>query len=103
MPAGLRIEAGGQVMLREAKRHVPPVQWKYSDVQKWLATAHNGAFSEVVAPNSLDGRALVRMTPLSLARFFAGDTKQGQKLYDAIHDHVSAVAKAIENQRKGLA
>ena len=100
MPAGLHIQAGGMVAVREAKRLVPPVQWKHEDVKRWLNSTNNGQFADVVPAPDLDGRSLVRMTALALARLFGGNTKKGQLLYDAVHDHVAYIAKQLE-QMKG--
>ena len=72
VPKGLKFDENGQVVLDEKHKEIPPVQWKHDTVQKFIWSVCKGKFKDVHVPLTLDGRALVRMTPSSLSEGICG-------------------------------
>ena len=73
VPKGLRFDENGMVVLDNRHKEIPPVQWKHASVERFIWTACRGRFKGTHVPLSLDGRALVRMTPSSLSEAACSD------------------------------
>ena len=99
VPKGLRFDENGMVVLDNRHKEIPPVQWKHASVERFIWTACRGRFKGTHVPLSLDGRALVRMTPSSLSEgLCCGDLKAATELYNAIRDEV----RRINESRKAF-
>jgi hypothetical protein len=51
-------------------------RWTAEDVIAWLATAERGRFKNVVLPQGIDGKGLLRLSETNMVDLFAGETQK---------------------------